>query len=410
MAGPGSTSARLIAPPPPAYLEMALAAPPAELPSHMNPDSMEVEGAEEWAFFRAYWPHGMPPPGGNIPSPPDSNRSTAVPDDISEREPKTARKEETKGGDGRGSGSQGSGNGGNGKGGRAGAGGVKRQQGNGQQGNGGGNGSNWNRGSGGSSFGARGSDWGNRGGWRGDGRSGQGDSSDRDLRDVYYVLQLMQRLLLRHEDSINLLKVESSFVMHMKLNVPSSVVSMLYAAANSWREVKLAEPTKLDRPMRAALLYCLFMELKTRLEAVAEKPEDLERMSKLGWITPGPPITWSFLTWDAASNKQIVDTSKVPLSQAEVMLHVQTVIRLCPRHHIVARFHPTRPMAEEMKGDSLVFLLQTGQHGEGAAEMRDSLTLLCHSAAMNLVALQLKEDRFARSKLANEIAKCLQQY
>ena len=296
MAGPGSTSARLIAPPPPAYLEMALAAPPAELPSHMNPDSMEVEGAEEWAFFRAYWPHGMPPPGGNIPSPPDSNRSTAVPDDISEREPKTARKEETKGGDGRGSGSQGSGNGGNGKGGRAGAGGVKRQQGNGQQGNGGGNGSNWNRGSGGSSFGARGSDWGNRGGWRGDGRSGQGDSSDRDLRDVYYVLQLMQRLLLRHEDSINLLKVESSFVMHMKLNVPSSVVSMLYAAANSWREVKLAEPTKLDRPMRAALLYCLFMELKTRLEAVAEKPEDLERMSKLGWITLGPPITWSFLT------------------------------------------------------------------------------------------------------------------
>ena len=35
----------------------------------MNPESMEVEGAEEWAFFRAYWPNGMPPPQGFNPSP-----------------------------------------------------------------------------------------------------------------------------------------------------------------------------------------------------------------------------------------------------------------------------------------------------------------------------------------------------
>ena len=295
--------------------------------------------------------------------------STAAPDEASEREPKTARTEESKGPDGRGSGSQGSGdgdgNGSNGKGGRAG--GVKRQQGNGQQGHGNGNGGGmaWNRGQGGSGNGARGSDWGNRGGWRGDGRSlhgGHGGSSDRELRDIYYALQLTQRLILRHEDSINLLKLECSFVMRMRLNVPSSVVSMLYAAANSWRQIKLAETSKLDRPMRAALLYCLFMELKTRIEAVTDKPEDLERMAKLGWVSKGPPITWCFLAWDAASSKQIVDTSKVPLSQAEVLEHVQTVIRLCPRHHAVARFHPTRPMAEEMKGDSLVFLLQTGQH------------------------------------------------
>ena len=227
------------------------------------------------------------------------------------------------------------------------------------------------------------------------------------MSHVWYVLEMMQRLILRHEDSINLLKLESSFVMHMRLNVPSSVASMLYAAANSWRQIKQAEPSKLDRPMRAALLYCLFMELKSRLETVVDKPDDMARMEKLGWLARGPPVVWSYLTWDSVNQKQIVDTSKVPLSQNEVMEHIQNITRLCPRLNVVARFHPTRPMAEEMRGDSLVFLLQTGQHGEGAVEMRDALSVLCHCSVMNLVAMQLKVDRFARSKLANAIAECL---
>ena len=347
-------------------------------------DETMVDGAEEWAFFQAYWPHGMPPPPAGaaaLASAPPSEPSTGVPESEPERQAKQARTQDSKGPDGRG--------GGNGKGGKAA--GTKRPQGGGAPSQAAS--SHWQRGSG--------SSWNQRGGWK-DESWGNHGHSERDLRHVLYVLEMMQRLILRHEDSINLLRLESSFVMHMRLNVPSSVCSMLYAAASSWRNIKQAEPSKLDRPMRAALLYCLFMELKTRLEAVAGKAEDLDRMEKLGWLAKGPPITWSYLTWDAASKKQIIDTSKVPLSQNEILEHVSTVIRLCPRQHAVARFHPTRPMAEEMKGDSLVFLLQTGQHGDGCAEMRDSLAVLCHSSVMNLVAMQAQ----GRSLCQVQVGQC----
>ena len=76
------------------------------------------------------------------------------------------------------------------------------------------------------------------------------------MQEMQKLMTLMQKLVLRHEDSINLLKLEYSFVAHMKLNVPASVVHMLYVAADGWRKVKAQEPQKLDRPMRKSLFVC----------------------------------------------------------------------------------------------------------------------------------------------------------
>ena len=162
------------------------------------------------------------------------------------------------------------------------------------------------------------------------------------------------------------------------MNVQASVVPMLFAAAGAWRKIKKEEPAKLDRPMRCALSVCFLAELTSRMEGVVTQTENVERLSKLGWVSSGPPVVWHFLRWDPTSQKQVVDTGKTP-------------------------------MAREMKGSNLVFLLQTGLLGDLAAEFRECLRKLCHSAVMNLMAGQLKEDRQARSALANAIADCLTQ-
>ena len=101
----------------------------------------------------------------------------------------------------------------------------------------------------------------------------------------------MQRL----EDSIKLLKLEFCFVAHMKIGMPASVVAMLYVAADGWRKLKEREPSKLDRPMRTSLFVCFFAELKARLTGLEERPEDVEKMAHLGWLSPGPPMSWQFL-------------------------------------------------------------------------------------------------------------------
>ncbi|CAE7193607.1 unnamed protein product, partial [Symbiodinium necroappetens] len=347
--------------------------------SEEAPDANMLEGEQEWDFYTKYWPSG---PG--IPAPPSSEGSTAEPSGaIEEREAKAAKLLDSKGGQGRGSG-DGKGFAGNGGSDQAAPkgpqGAHKRQQRDlpsQWRGGGGGGGSGGGSGNG---NGGRAS-WGSN--WRGNDHAADGDewSLRKEVQDLKYAVSLMQRLILRHEDASILARIESSFVLHFKLNVPASVVPMLFTSAVAWRKIKAEEPQRLDRPMRCALLVCLFAELK-------------ERMS----------------TGAVGGDGQVVDTSSPPLSQAEILEYVGRLITLIPRKFTTARFHPTRPMTQVMTGQNLVFLLQTGQHGESSAEMRDMLRKLCYCSVMHLLAAQLKEDRHARSALANAIADYLSKY
>ena len=105
--------------------------------------------------------------------------------------------------------------------------------------------------------------------------------SAHDLRSLQYAMELTQRLLLRHEDAINLLRAESSLVMRRSTLGCSHVVRCGQFLAHHQAE----RAHQAGQANAAALLYCLFMEFKTRLEEVANKAEDLEKMEKLGWVS-----------------------------------------------------------------------------------------------------------------------------
>ena len=225
--------------------------------------------------------------------------------------------------------------------------------------------------------------------WRGDDHADDGGdwSLRKEVQDLKYAVSLMQALILRHEDASILARIESSFVIHLKLNVPASVVPMLFTSAVAWRKIKAEEPQRLKRPMRCALLVCLFAELKERMTKVVQEPERMEEMAKMGWLAVGSPVVWHFMRWDVAKQQQVVDTSNPPLSQAEILeLIGRLIVFLIPRKFATARFHPTRPMTQVMTGQNLVFLLQTGRHGESSAEMRDGLRQICHSSVLHLLA------------------------
>jgi len=194
---------------------------------------------------------------------------------------------------------------------------------------------------------------------------------------MQYSVSLVQRLVLRLEDSATLARIESSFVLNLKLQVPASIAGMLFTAAGSWKKVKEEEPARLDRPMRCALLVCMFAELKERMEAVVTQTDKIKQMEDMGWVASGSPVTWRFMKWDPTLQRQTADTSKPPLTQAEVLEVVGRILQLIPRQHVIGLFHPTRKLTQEMQGSNLVLLLQTGQHGESCATMREA----CRSCA-----------------------------
>ncbi|CAE7444605.1 hypothetical protein AK812_SmicGene39339 [Symbiodinium microadriaticum] len=173
-----------------------------------------IENSEEWNFYQASRPAGF-----QVASGPPSEVSTAA---TAEEHEAQAAKTENKGG--RGKGSQGTpGSSGDG------AGQSNKRQG--QWGGGGGGRKEW------------------PGNWKDSGSSGDG----AELQEMQKLMTMMQKLVLRHEDSINLLKLEYSFVAHMKQNALD------------------ANPGDVDK---------------------------LAELAELGWVVKGPPLTWHFLKWD----------------------------------------------------------------------------------------------------------------
>ncbi|CAE7666393.1 unnamed protein product [Symbiodinium sp. CCMP2592] len=348
------------------------------------------DGEQEWNFYRNFWPSGQPVP---------SDSSTAVTDPKpEERETKAARHGVSKGqgkkppaAEAAPHSGEAAGDAGHGSLSSVKSQGTERKR---EHLGGGGGGETW----GGAATGPP------QAGGGGGGGGGGGNGAMREIRDLQYSLGLVQRLVLRLEDCAILARIESSFVINFKLNVPASVVPMLFTAAGSWRKQKTEEPATLDRPMRCAL----FAELKDRVLKIVEQTDKMQEMEAMGWVSGGMPITWHFMRWDPESQRQIADTERPPLTQLELLEAIDGILALIPRQFVVARFHPTRKLTQEMHGTNLVFLLQTGQHGVWASELRDTLKRLCHNAVFHLMAAALKADKQSRSALANAVAACIQ--
>ena len=70
----------------------------------------------------------------------------------------------------------------------------------------------------------------------------------------------------------------------MRTGVNASVVPAIFRAQQAWRELKEAEPEKVDKPMRVALLNCIFMEFSERLDKLPQQSHTLENLIKFGWM------------------------------------------------------------------------------------------------------------------------------
>ena len=97
--------------------------------------------------------------------------------------------------------------------------------------------------------------------------------SDRSWREsevdgLKRQLASVQRLLMRHEDAINTLKAEHSYVLRLRINIPSTIVPSLSKARAGWHALRSEKPAEVTRPMRVALWTCVLQEWLARLVAL----------------------------------------------------------------------------------------------------------------------------------------------
>ncbi|OLQ13651.1 Retrovirus-related Pol polyprotein from type-2 retrotransposable element R2DM [Symbiodinium microadriaticum] len=241
--------------------------------------------------------------------------------------------------------------------------------------------------------------WGSR--WDASSRQSTWNPDETELEAVKAAIAQMQRLILRHEDAINLQRIETSYVAHMRISTSEAIVSGVYHAAAGWKQAKENNPESLNKPLRATLVTCVFLELRTRVANLT--PDQANKLKELQWYEEST-TTWHYVKWNAEQKKLVKDEEKEGISTVDVLKVLDDILRAAPKPNAVARFHPTRPLAQEMSGETVTFLMQFGNHNDHAEKLCTCMDRLCGLSVTQLVGLGVKPDRLRRSTLANQIA------
>ena len=249
---------------------------------------------------------------------------------------------------------------------------------------------------------------GNDGGeWQGWGwNQGRGENkSGGRIAALEQQVALLSRMALRHEDGLNMLRAEVSYVIHAKIGCESSIVGALHKVQAGWRELKKNQPEKLDKPMRCTLTLCLFREILSRVERLPSDEKVAAEVKAHGWISEDLNF-WPALAWDSDAKKLVPVKSSPGLPTAVLVDHLKAVIRHCTGDHALSRFHPVRPISDTMTGESVAFLLQVGLTSDDSAQKLGlHLRALCMCSALQLRGCSLKPDRAPRSNMAAQISK-----
>ena len=225
-----------------------------------------------------------------------------------------------------------------------------------------------------------------------------------DTETLKRQLASVQRLLMRREDTLNILNGEHSYVMHMRINIPSSTAPSLSKARIGWHTLRNEKPQEVTRPMRVTLWTCVLQEWLARVVSLPAVQETISGLEKLGWFD-STKAAFPYLKWQADSQQLVPDESKEPLPLDKCKEMLQELIKASVATGVIARFFPTRPLAAEMRGESVTFLLQLSVRGADAERARELLDIFCGSACSLLIGMQIKPDRGTRSGLAQAISK-----
>ncbi|OLQ04744.1 hypothetical protein AK812_SmicGene12129 [Symbiodinium microadriaticum] len=241
--------------------------------------------------------------------------------------------------------------------------------------------------------------WGTK--WNSMSRQSTWNPDDTELEAVKAAIAQMQRLILRHEDATNLQRLETSYVAHLRISTPESIVAAIHRTAAGWKSAKENNPESLDKPLRATLITCVFLELRTRVANLT--PDQAAKLKELQWYDEAS-TTWHYVKWNAEAKTLVKDEEREGIKTEAVLRTLDDVLRAAPKTNAVARFHPTRPLAQEMSGETITFLMQFGNRNDHAEKLCDSMDKLSGLSVTQLVGLGVKPDRLRRSTLANQIA------
>ena len=97
-------------------------------------------------------------------------------------------------------------------------------------------------------------------------------TEDVENQTADQLIRLVAKLTLQHEDQHSLNKLDTTFHLWLRNSGKEALLQTMHGVSQRWKNLKDADPTKLEGSLRATLFSCLMVELKQRLMKVRDQP------------------------------------------------------------------------------------------------------------------------------------------
>ena len=250
---------------------------------------------------------------------------------------------------------------------------------------------------------------GSRGGGNSQTGSASNQSSIPSLQEeagIKEVIRMLMQVSIRHEDHINLLRLDRSFLLWIKTSSPETTLPNIVAASKAWKEKREAGTT--DTSLRVTLFRCLLVELKNRATQMVENPELRAKLVTTGWlqVKDGQEPMWNPMMWSRTEEKEILVPDQGPMAQSDALSQIDKLLEGIDSLTL-QRFHSTRPLTDDYRSEMVCFLLEISNRGTMATRLHQALVTLCHSSVMFLIGARLRRETQKRSPVIDKMSKVL---
>ena len=222
---------------------------------------------------------------------------------------------------------------------------------------------------------------------------------------VEELVNLMAKIVLQHEDELNLHQLDKSFTLYLTQAPPAGILVQLFQVSQQWHMERDRKPQEVHGSLRVVVFNLMMQELRQRTLNLKNSEAAVKTAQDLG-ILKGEMLPYE--KWDKTKKEVVIDPARNPVGLDEVLATLEEIPRLVSSTTL-HKFHATRKLKEEPEEDQrAVFLLEVGLREKEADRLHSLLRNLQDNAVWRLVGGQFRGPNLQRHGLSALLQKKLQ--
>ena len=227
------------------------------------------------------------------------------------------------------------------------------------------------------------------------------DSSSKTLVSTELLVKLT-KLVIRHEDSINVILQESEFILHLNPG-KGSVLPQLLQTSRTWHQDSSARKMPLRHLLALTMMQTLEARTKILMEA-APTEQLFQDCVQYHLVVNNQDKTMPFLRWNQ-QHRCLQPTEAPGIPIAVIYKNICSIVRLMADSSVTLRFHALRRAQEGDHQQPVPWLWTLSMRN--SPELQQQLAALSHHAIWQLIQVRLKPQTLARQPLAAQLQKTL---